>query len=159
MGASLSDAEVVIEDAVSVVACDCWSIDLCRVGGWNTFCSGFVLARKRVSCAYFVLPDRLAADANGKLGLPCEPESSISRVPSPSSKVSKSRGRCCLKRGGRLNNWLRCTGWSVSDKDEELEEDEAGLSGKSTESFNGLGGAAADENRRSSSFGLVKFRR
>jgi hypothetical protein len=109
-GASLPDAEVVIDDA-SVVACDCWSIDFCRMGGvglvrsaCRTFCSGLELVRKSVSCAYFVLVGRLAADAKGKLGAPCEPVSSISCGPSPSSNVDSSRGRCCLKRGGRLNS-------------------------------------------------------
>lgn len=84
-----------------------------------------------MSCEYLFLPSgRLAAEANGKVGLSCDPEPSFSSVPSPSSNVERSL-RCCLKRGGRLNSWLRCAGWSVSEMDDELEDGEAGISGDS----------------------------
>lgn len=64
-----------------------------------------------------------------------------------------------MKRGGRLNSWLRWAGWSTSDRDDELEEDELGIPGDSGESFKGLDGAIAVESRRSASFGLAKFGR
>ena len=47
----------------------------------------------------------------------------------------------------------------MSDEDEELEEGEAGISGESTESFRGLGGATAEESRRSSGLGLDRLGR
>jgi hypothetical protein len=50
--------------------------------------------------------------------------------------VESSRVRFCWKRGGRLNSWLRCAGWSVSDNDEELlEDEESGISGEPGSSF------------------------
>lgn len=131
-----SPPELVMDDAVSVVACDCWSMDLCLVGGtrilrsgWKAFCSGLLVS-------YFLPTGScLAADAKGSVGDPWEPEASCSRVPSPSSKVLRPRGRCCLKRGGRLNNWLRWAGWSASDKEDELDEDESEFSGDCVLSF------------------------
>lgn len=76
--------ELVIDDAVSVVANECTSSDVCRDGGafllplWRTFCSGLLSVRNCVSWAYLLLLGCvLAAEANGKL-VSCEPESSIS---------------------------------------------------------------------------------
>jgi hypothetical protein len=47
----------------------------------------------------------------------------------------------------------------VSDIEDELEDDASASSGDSTGSFNGLGGATADEGRRSLGLGLDKFGR
>lgn len=109
--------ELVIDDAVSVVAIDCTSIDVCLTGraflaraGCRTFCSLLLLARKRESCAYLLMLGLVLTEvAKGRL-VSCEPESSISCVPSPSSNVESSLGFFCWKRGGRLKSWLRCAG-------------------------------------------------
>jgi hypothetical protein len=72
--AASASPEFVIE-AVSVVARDCTSMDFCRVGGvvrvrpgGRIFCSGLLLVRDCVSCAYLLLLGcRRAADAKGRL--------------------------------------------------------------------------------------------
>jgi hypothetical protein len=156
--------ELVIDEAVSVVATDCTSIDFCRVGGvvlvrsdCTAFCAGLLLVSNCASSAYLLLFGcLLAADAKGKL-VSCEPESSISWVPSPSSKVDKLRVRFCWNRGGRLNSWLRWAGWSVSDSDEELlEDEESGMPGETASSFRWLVGGAVAEGSRSSDLRLVR---
>jgi len=138
-----SPPELVIDDAVSKVACEWPSLDLDLMGGMRVprlrlraLGSGLLLVWNKGSCAY-LLPTGgcLATDAKGRVGDPWDPEFSFSRVSSPSSNVSRLRGRCCLNRGGRLNNWLRWAGWSASDKEDELDEHESKTSGESVLSF------------------------
>jgi hypothetical protein len=164
VAAASASPELVIDEAVSVVATDCTSMDFCRVGGvvlvqsgCGTFLSGFLLVLNCVSCVYLpLLGCLLADDAKGRL-VSFEPESSISWVPSPSSKVDKLRVSFCWKRGGRLNSWLRWAGWSVSDNDEELlEDEESGTPGEPASSFRWLVRWAVAEGGRSSDLWLVR---
>jgi hypothetical protein len=132
-----------MEESVSTVAFDCWSNDLSRM---TAACRNSSFGR-------------VAADANGKLVIPGVSDISTSCAPLFSSKMDSSRGRCCLKRGGCLKSWLRCTAWPASDNDEELEELGSGLFGESREFLSGLGGAAAENGYRSSDFGLAMLGR
>lgn len=100
-GASLAEAELVIEDAVSVVTWEC-----------GLFCLAAELpscrSASRASCSGRACLDvpggRRAAEANGSTVVPCELASSPSCVPSPSANGASSRGRFCWKRGGLLNS-------------------------------------------------------
>lgn len=106
-GASLAEAELVMDDAVSVVICECGllcfavGLPLCRSAS-RLLCSG--------TCCLDVPRGRRAVDAKGSKVLPCDPAPSPSCVPSPSANGANSRGRFCWNRGGLLNSWLRWAG-------------------------------------------------